>query len=78
MRLPYRRNSIVRNGFDQEMILEAGMLIFAAGLATGIGVLLLGRTNGQARHAFGRQEGAPAGAGMPHQQNQNVSTVAAR
>lgn len=78
MQLPYRRNKFAGHGFDEEMILEIGMLLFAAGLATGVAALLMGRTSGKARYASRRQESPPANGSISHRQNQNVSTVAAR
>ncbi len=76
MQLPFRRRSLA--GFDQEMILELGLVLFAAGLATGLGALVLGRTTGKARHSYGRSQKAPAAGSVSPGRHGNVSTVAAR
>ncbi len=74
MRVPLRK----RRRYDRELILEMGLLVFAAGLAAGFGALLFGRTSGRARRTARRSENPPGLGSVPPERHQNVQTVAAR
>ncbi len=69
---------IIKRGWDREAVLEIGMLLFAGGLATGLGALLLGRVTGRTRHTARRVESPPAAGSVPSERHQNVSYNAAR
>ncbi len=69
----------IRNhGLDREALLEVGMLLFAGGLATGIGALFMGRVTGGTRQSARRVESPPAVGTVPSERHQNVSSNAAR
>ncbi len=62
----------------KETWLEAGMVLFAAGLLVGLGVLVAGRMSGGAKHAAGHGQPAPAAGSVPTHRHQHISTNAAR
>jgi hypothetical protein len=74
----HARSDQPRRGIEGELLLEAGMLAFAAGLAVGLGALLMGRATGNARRAARRAEGPPSWGSVSSQRHQNIATAAAR
>ncbi len=69
---------IGKRRWDREAVLEIGMLLFAGGLATGVGALLMGRVTGNTRHAARRLESPPSAGSVPSERHQNVLNNAAR
>ncbi len=69
---------IVKRRWDREALLEIGMLLFAGGLATGLGALLIGRVTGSTRHDARRVENPPTAGSVPSERHQNVLNNAAR
>ncbi len=68
----------LRRGPEAVLLLELGMLVFAAGLATGLGALLAGRAAGRARHTERRAESVPRRGAIPPERQRNIATPAAR
>lgn len=69
---------IRKRGLDGEALLELGVLLFAGGLATGLGALLMGRVTGATRHTAGRVASPPTAGAVPPERHQNVTSNAAR
>ncbi len=63
---------------DMGMFLDAGILLFAAGMVAGGVILLLGRTSGQVEHDRRHGEGPPRRGSIGSERHRNVQTVAAR
>ncbi len=69
---------IGKRGSDREALLEVGMLLFAGGLVTGLGALLMGRVMGGTRHTARRTASPPTAGTVPSERHQNVLNDAAR
>ncbi len=63
---------------ERELLLEVGMILFAAGLLGGLGVLLFGRAKGGVDRSRQRSKGAPPSGSISGERHHNVATVAAR
>ncbi len=63
---------------DQELVLEIGLGLLAAGILAGIGTVLFGKSIGEARHAQRHAEPPPEAGSTPASRHGNISTVAAR
>ncbi len=61
-----------------EAWLEAGLVLFAAGLLVGLGVLAFGKVAGSAEHGAQHARPAPSAGSVPEQRHQHISSNAAR
>lgn len=68
----------MKSKLDQELLLEIGGGLFAAGLIGGLLVLLWGRATGSARRGRRRRRQAPAAGSVQSERHKNIATVAAR
>ncbi len=64
--------------WDREAVFEWGVVIMAAGLVAGLGILFLGGALGRGREGRGRTQHPPAVGTVSSERHQHISTVAAR
>ncbi len=67
-----------QQGIDEELFLEAGLLLFAVGLAAGGAAWLLSKAATGASRMRGGGEGAPPSGSVPPERHSNITTNAAR
>jgi hypothetical protein len=66
------------DGLEREALLEAGLLVFAAGLATAIGTLVGARATGQAQRGSRHAEPPPSVGSIPASRHQHIQSAAPR
>ncbi len=64
--------------FDRESWLEAGLLVLAAGILAGVGLLVYGKTMGTVNHTHKRRQAAPAPGSVSQKRHENIGSNAAR
>jgi hypothetical protein len=73
-----RVGRVATDGQGRETWFEVGLLLLAAGVAVGIGVLAFGRAAGGAHHSSGHSQPAPEAGSVPEHRHQHIATNAAR
>ncbi len=63
---------------DQELALEVGFALFAAGISAGLAALLLGKTRGGMSHQRQHAAAPPSEGTVSADRHRNIATVAAR
>ncbi len=58
--------------------LDAGMLILALSILSGLAILVFGQATGQAQQSKQHAEQPPAGGEVPNERHQNISGAASR
>jgi hypothetical protein len=61
------------NSLDRETMLEAGLILLAAGLVTGVGLLVGGRLAGGAQRRRRHMEAPPPRGSVPAERHQQLS-----
>jgi hypothetical protein len=63
---------------DQELLLEAGVALLAAGLVGGAAMLAIGRAAGGAQRGRRHREGPPSPGSVPAERHQQTGAASAR